>query len=186
MQIQPETIMWNTPSAAPRARDVFRMEKSTGDRITGSIPVWGKPKTPEEKITANLAQVADNSPTTKFATALADETATPEEKSFGFMDFVDMINPLQHIPVVGTIYRHLTGDEIGPAARVVGGAAFGGPVGAASGIVNALVQMETGKDLTDNMISSLEDEKIPVNTEQNDTTIAVANLRSSTLRAYNS
>lgn len=35
---------------------------------------------------------------------------------FGLNDFIDTINPLQHIPVVSTLYRSLTGDQITPAA----------------------------------------------------------------------
>ncbi|MBT5013959.1 MAG: hypothetical protein HON02_05865, partial [Rhodospirillaceae bacterium] len=30
---------------------------------------------------------------------------------FTFLDFLDIINPLQHIPVVGSLYRDMTGDE---------------------------------------------------------------------------
>lgn len=52
------------------------------------------------------------------------------EEAFGFGDFVDMINPLQHIPLVNTIYRSLTGDTIKPISRMVGGVAYGGPMGA--------------------------------------------------------
>ena len=48
-----------------------------------------------------------------------------------FGDVIDVINPLHHIPVIGTIYRKLTGDTIDPAIRVAGGALFGGPIGAA-------------------------------------------------------
>ena len=45
-----------------------------------------------------------------------------------FGDIIDVINPLQHIPVVSTIYWELTGDKISPAARMAGGALFGGPI----------------------------------------------------------
>ena len=30
-----------------------------------------------------------------------------------FRDIVDLINPLHHIPLVGTLYRKITGDEMG-------------------------------------------------------------------------
>ena len=50
---------------------------------------------------------------------------------FTFGDLIDIINPLQHIPVLGTIYRKLSGDTIDPAARIAGGTLFGGPIGAA-------------------------------------------------------
>src|SRR5215470_6180450 len=34
-----------------------------------------------------------------------------EKGAFGFGDLVDIVNPLQHIPVVATIYRNMTGDR---------------------------------------------------------------------------
>ncbi len=180
MQIQPETIIWNQPSAASKpvaAKDSFSFAKTLDDRINGSVPVWRKARTPEEKITASLAETAQGNKTPELANALAEPAG--EEKSFGFFDVLDMINPLQHIPVVSTIYRNLTGDGIGPAARVVGGAAFGGPIGAAAGIVNALVQIETGKDVGENMVASVN------GSDDKDTTIAVANLKER-IPVYNS
>lgn len=48
-----------------------------------------------------------------------------------FRDIIDLINPLQHIPIVGRIYRAITNDDIAPAIRVAGGSLFGGPMGAA-------------------------------------------------------
>ncbi|PZP57522.1 MAG: hypothetical protein DI586_00355 [Micavibrio aeruginosavorus] len=180
MQIQPETIIWNQPSSASKpvaAKDAFSFEKILDDRINGSVPVWRKAETPEEQITASMLETAKGQKTPELATALIEPEA--EDKSFGFLDVIDMINPLQHIPVVSTFYRNLTGDTIGSAARVVGGAAFGGPIGAAAGIVNALVQMETGKDVADNMVASVK------GSEGNDTTIGVANLQER-IPVYNS
>lgn len=65
---------------------------------------------------------------------------------FGFSDFLDIVNPLQHIPVVSTIYRELTGDELGTPARILGGALFAGPLGAAAGAASAAVEAVSGKD----------------------------------------
>src|SRR5439155_22447572 len=39
-----------------------------------------------------------------------------------FKDLVAIVNPLQHIPIVGSIYRAATGDDIGFMPRVIGGA----------------------------------------------------------------
>jgi hypothetical protein len=64
-----------------------------------------------------------------------------------FGDLVDVINPLQHIPVVGALYRKLTGDTIDPAIKVAGGALFGGPIGAAASLV-AVAIGEARKDTT--------------------------------------
>ena len=66
---------------------------------------------------------------------------------FTFRDFLDVINPLHHLPVIGTLYRAITDDEIAPAPRVIGGALFGGIAGFVAGLVNAVVEDETGSDL---------------------------------------
>ncbi len=190
MQIQPETIIWNQPSATskPVARnEVFRMQKSGDDRINGSIPVWGSPQTPEEEITANLATSAKGAKDPSFATALAEtapDAGTTKDESFGFLDIVDMVNPLQHIPLVSTAYREITGDTIKPISRIIGGAAYGGFIGAAAGAANAVVEYETGKDVGENVVAMAEGQKTheaavatAANTPDTDTTIAVANLR---------
>lgn len=56
-----------------------------------------------------------------------------------FWDFVDIINPLQHIPIVSTVYRAVTGDSISAPARVIGGFLFGGPVGMLAGTAGAVM-----------------------------------------------
>jgi hypothetical protein len=70
-------------------------------------------------------------------------------------DFVDIINPLQHLPIVSSIYRHVTGDEIKPPARIMGGGIYGGPIGMASAMANAVVEDQTGKDIGDNFVASI-------------------------------
>jgi len=69
------------------------------------------------------------------------------DDGFTFLDFLDIINPLHHIPVVGTLYRHFTGDEIDPGARVFGGTLFFGPLGTVASIGDVLIRDATGKDL---------------------------------------
>lgn len=66
---------------------------------------------------------------------------------FGFLDLLDMVNPLQHLPVVNVVYRAITGDEIKPISQIIGGAVFGGPAGVAGGLVNAVIREETGRDI---------------------------------------
>ncbi|MEC9248936.1 MAG: hypothetical protein VX986_07935 [Pseudomonadota bacterium] len=53
------------------------------------------------------------------------------QDGLNFRDVIDLINPLHHIPIVGRIYRAITGDQIAPGIRIAGGTIFGGPVGAA-------------------------------------------------------
>ncbi|MCP5198746.1 MAG: hypothetical protein H6977_01950 [Gammaproteobacteria bacterium] len=64
------------------------------------------------------------------------------DDGFTFGDLVDLVNPLQHIPVLGSYYRKWTGDTIAPALRIAGGALFGGPIGA--GFAAAGLAVEAG------------------------------------------
>ena len=76
--------------------------------------------------------------------AAAQSTADDE---FGFDDFLDIINPLQHIPIVSTLYRELTGDEISAPARIFGGTLFGGPTGFVSAVANTFFDEIAGEDV---------------------------------------
>jgi hypothetical protein len=78
-----------------------------------------------------------------------------QDPGLGFGDFIDIINPLQHVPIVATLYRNLTGDRIGIVPRVLGGALWGRIGGFVSGIVNAAVEWFTGKDIGDHIYSAL-------------------------------
>lgn len=83
---------------------------------------------------------------------IAYQTVAKEDQ-YSFADVIDIINPLQHLPVVGMIYRKLSGDTIKPMSNIIGGAIFGGPVGAVSSTINAIVQNRTGKDIAENAFS---------------------------------
>ena len=72
---------------------------------------------------------------------------------FTFDDFLDIINPLQHIPVISTLYRELSGDQIAHMPRILGGALFGGPIGAGAAVVNAALHQETGKDIVEHVVA---------------------------------
>lgn len=74
---------------------------------------------------------------------------------FSFHDLIDAINPLQHIPVVSTIYRAVTGDTLGNAARVVGDGIYGGVIGVIAGLVDVSVIENTGKDIGGNVMEAL-------------------------------
>jgi len=95
-------------------------------------------------------------------TATVTVTAPAPIKAFSegddgpsFKDVIDIINPLQHIPIINTIYRHLTGDEEGAVADVGGGALYMGPVGLVGSLVDLAVKAESGKSIGDNILSWL-------------------------------
>lgn len=73
----------------------------------------------------------------------------------GFADLLDVINPLQHIPVVGELYRELTEDQIAAPARIAGGAIFGGPLGFVSGLVNAIFVDAAGQNLGEAVLATV-------------------------------
>ena len=81
------------------------------------------------------------------------------EDGFTFKDILDVINPLQHIPGVSTLYRDMTGDEISPASRIGGGALFFGPIGAAISTANVIVDKATGKDVGEHVMAAFVDEE---------------------------
>ncbi len=74
---------------------------------------------------------------------------------FGFGDLIDIVNPLQHIPIVSSIYRWITGDEISPGSAMAGGALFGGPLGFAGAVANAAFEEVTGDDIAGTAIAAL-------------------------------
>jgi len=76
-----------------------------------------------------------------------DSGSSDDSGSMSFLDIVDVINPLQHIPGVSTVYRDLTGDELSPAARVAGGTLYFGPIGLITSTINAVVESVTGEDI---------------------------------------
>lgn len=55
-----------------------------------------------------------------------------------FSDLLDVINPLQHIPILSSIYRAVTGETIHPVSRIAGDALYGGALGLVSAGISAV------------------------------------------------
>jgi hypothetical protein len=75
---------------------------------------------------------------------------------FNFDALIDLINPLQHIPVVGTLYREFTGDKMGVPAALAGGALYGGVFGFFSALGNEFLKAVTGQDIGETILSTLQ------------------------------
>jgi hypothetical protein len=110
-------------------------------------------------IGSNATSAADPRRYSKFDHSASNVADAP---NFSFSDFVDMVNPLQHIPVVSSVYRAATGDTINPVARVAGDIMYGGALGAisaavggASAVGDAVAESDTGKDKIGNVFASL-------------------------------
>jgi hypothetical protein len=90
-------------------------------------------------------------------TALSDNgsrqtgSPVPAEHHVSFHDVLSAMNPLQYLPVVGTIYRAVTGDQIAEPIRRIGSAIvsglMGGPIGVAIDLVMLAAEKVTGVDL---------------------------------------
>lgn len=77
------------------------------------------------------------------------------EQGFSFKDFLDIINPLQHLPVIGSLFRDATESDINPGARLIGGALYGGPAGLALAAMNTDLAERTGKDMGEHLMAAL-------------------------------
>ena len=76
--------------------------------------------------------------------------------SFSFKDLLDIVNPLQHLPVVGSVYRYLTGDEPAAGTRVIGDALYGGPIGFGVSVAStALLTNSSGQDLGERLLADV-------------------------------
>jgi hypothetical protein len=93
------------------------------------------------------------SPADSAPAAPSQTHAWKDGGSLSFHDILDMLNPLQHIPLISTLYRWITGDNPGNVARVVGDGIYGGPIGAASGLLSIAFKEETGKDIGETAIA---------------------------------
>lgn len=85
------------------------------------------------------------------AATTTDKSGNPHESFFHHL--LDVINPLQHLPVIGTIYRAITGEHIGAAERIAGDTLYGGLWGAVSSIADVAFEGITGKSAEDTVLS---------------------------------
>ena len=93
---------------------------------------------------------------------------------FTFFDFLDIINPLQHIPVISTIYRSITGDQIDPGSRIAGASLFGGPLGGALASMNVAIKHKTGLDIVEHSVTFFAARRLSNQNAENQEVIPVA------------
>lgn len=92
----------------------------------------------------DLGVVMDGSPNKAARSGLSSKT---ENSAFSFGDFIDVINPLQHIPGIAELYRSVTNDEISDNARKAGNALYGFALGGPVGLGAMLAYNEVGDRL---------------------------------------
>jgi hypothetical protein len=124
--------------------------------LTATIP---QPITRDTGI-ASLINASNNRPPQEVANFFGED-------GFTFGDIIDIVNPLQHLPIVGTIYRKITGDTIAPAMQIAGDALFGGPVGAIISMVTTALKSVNNNDSYDPNSPSINNTFIANNTPAN-------------------
>ncbi len=87
-------------------------------------------------------------------TRKADEETKPDS-DYGFKDALDVINPLQQLPIISNIYRKLTEDDVKPVSGIIGGLLFGGLPGLVIGICNAIVHEATGESIPEKILNAM-------------------------------
>ena len=104
--------------------------------------------------------------TTLAAAPLAAASAQPAaaDNSATFDDLIDIVNPLQHIPIVSTLYRAITGDTIKTFPKIAGDTLYGGVMGFASSMADTIFTKITGKSVGDTALAFAEDMFSPSNT----------------------
>lgn len=108
----------------------------------------------QNEFTTPSVSIASFAPESSATEARSPDAAgTAQDDGFGFLDILDAVNPLQHIPIVSTVYREVTGDEISNPARIAGGFLFGGVLGLVSSVANAIIDETTGKDIGDHLMA---------------------------------
>jgi hypothetical protein len=100
---------------------------------------------PQNSIAA-LVYSSNNQPAANESSSKEAKNSIFGEDGFTFGDIIDIINPLQHIPIVNSIYRKITGDTIAPAMEIAGAALFGGPLGAAISTVTTAIKSQFQSD----------------------------------------
>jgi len=101
-------------------------------------------------------------------------TASSDEGGITFDDLVDIVNPLQHIPVVSTIYRAITGDQIKTFPKIAGDTLYGGVMGFAGSLADTIFQKITGKSFGDTALAQVEDLFSPSDSATTPTAVASA------------
>ena len=69
-------------------------------------------------------------------TANKDASSDAGKGEYFFHHILDVITPLQHLPVAGTIYRAITGEHIGGIEKIACDTLYGGLWGAVSSIAD--------------------------------------------------
>ena len=99
-----------------------------------------------------------------------------------FLDFLDIVNPLQHLPIIGSFYRKLTGDTLDPVPRIVGSTLFFGPLGGAVSSANLVLEQASGRNFDEHVMAFISDgSTVKIETEPSENALDPIEISKTTL-----
>ncbi len=133
------------------------METGIDPRIRPSLADLARSRPPPEPSGGGRKAFAHHriSATNEVTTLGPDAEAATGDAELRFEDLVDLLNPLHHLPFVGAFYRSVSGDEIVPAARIMGAMIYSGPLGFVFATADSLFAEISGKPLGDTLIAAV-------------------------------
>ncbi|CAO3363140.1 hypothetical protein [Azospirillum palustre] len=108
-------------------------------------------------VNTKLAAQAVSPPTAQRKPPAEPEETLADKMSVGFDDLLDVVNPLQQLPVVSSVYREATGEGISIPARLAGGFLFGGLPGLIGSAAMVAFEEVTGDSVLGHLGSLLEE-----------------------------
>ncbi|MBF0323862.1 MAG: hypothetical protein HQL42_02215 [Alphaproteobacteria bacterium] len=125
---------------------------------SAQAPIYSDPDRLVPFLASERADTARAAAVERDAKTAGKDLSMFAEEEPSFWDVLDVINPLQHIPVINTLYQELTGDKIGVGARLAGGALFGGPLGLIASAAGCVIEQETGNTVGGHVLAMFKDD----------------------------
>ena len=114
----------------------------------------------------NIIHPKTNKSGMQYAAQTGQEQSIWGSDGFSFGDVIDIVNPLQHLPVISKYYREMTGDDCSEGSKTIGdlgfGALFGGVLGVAGAVGNSALRHETNKDMSEHIIDIADEASHPI------------------------
>lgn len=141
------------PQAAPMLARPMRqppMRQPASMPPTAAIRHLSAPAGPSDPPAPSPISAGASANATPAADKNAVDKPAPAHGGLTFHEVLSSLNPLQYIPIVGTIYRSATGDTIPENTRMAGSLVVsgltGGPIGILTNVAATMIERLTGLD----------------------------------------
>ena len=136
LMLQTASATWGDPGLMPRSR-------------MGADGVWEFPRRPDHE----ELEMLSGQPWRIVESVESQILFFGPDRHFGWDDFADLVNPLQHVPLVNIAYRAISGDKIYGAASLID-VAFG-PLSGMGTVFQLAYESTTGQSLEDQAVAAV-------------------------------